>query len=342
MKYYFAFVASSWLFFFIGSDNACVSAFLPATTTQTRRGHLPSVLHNSLNAVEINHQLQKNLEKMKERDRAAKVVTKEELKVAYEDEHIIVVDKPSGVLCVSNDDDIPSLHKTVYDAQENAKIKMSQMVVHRLGMDTSGLIVFCKSMKAVKGMNALFRNRQVSKQYEALVCGHLAEDEGLISMPLMRDFEMPPYMRVSTDALQLAISTVDDPDALPKNILDPPKPCLTKYAVVAREEIEGLDVTRVSLSSVTGRTHQLNVHLAAFGHPIVADSVYGWKGEALPNGGVEEDDLIKNFPNRASPELQQQLSDATKDWNMCVHATLLEFKHPVTKTALSLRSPAAF
>lgn len=331
MKY-----CSAYFLFFIGTSFA----FLPGHR-QGRILHL-TVVRSSLNAQEINDRLQNNIEKMKTRDRAARVLTKEEVNIVYDDRYIIVVDKPSGVLCVSNDESIPSLCKTVYGMIENPAIDMSQMVVHRLGMDTSGLIVFCKTMKAVKGMNRLFRMRQVSKEYEALVCGSFPEDEGVISMPLMRDYEMPPYMRVSTDAHQLALAYLDDPEALPKKFLEPPKPCLTKYTVLGRETIEGLDVTRVSLSSVTGRTHQLNVHLAAFGHPIVADAVYGVNGVALPNGGLTEDDMIRDRPHRATLELQQQIASVTKDWNMCIHATLLTFKHPVTKTDLSIRSPAPF
>lgn len=328
------FLSLSFLFVGIGTSLA----FLPANS-ETRS--FP-VLRNSLSAAQINDRLQTNINKMKDRDRKARILSMEELNIVYEDQFIVIVDKPSGVLCVSNDDNIPSLCKTVYESIENPQIKMSQMVVHRLGMDTSGLIIFCKTMKAVKAMNKLFRMRQVSKEYEALVCGHLVEDEGVISMPLMRDYEMPPYMRVSTDAHQLALAELDDPDLLPKKFLEPPKPCLTKYTVVAREQIEGLDVTRVSLSSVTGRTHQLNVHLAGFGHPIVADAVYGWNGEALPNGGIDEEDMIRDHPNRATLELQQKLAEATKGWHMCIHATYLAFKHPIMKTDLSITSRAPF
>ena len=327
---------SLYFFFFIGT---CF-AFLPAFR-QGRPIRLPTV-HASLNAQEINDRLENNIEKMKDRDRAARVLAKEEVNIVYDDRYIIIVDKPSGVLCVSNDDSIPSLCKTVYGMIENPSINMSQMVVHRLGMDTSGLIVFCKTMKAVKGMNRLFRMRQVSKEYEALVCGTLTDDEGVISMPLMRDYEMPPYMRVSTDALQLALAYLDDPEALPKKFLEPPKPCLTKYTVLARETIEGLDMTRVVLSSLTGRTHQLNVHLAAFGHPIVGDAVYGIDGVALSNGGLTEEDMTRDRPHRATPELQRQIANATVDWSMCIHASLLAFKHPVTKADLMIRSPPPF
>lgn len=301
-------------------------------------GHLAC---RKLDADEINERLRINLERMKERDRKSQRLSKEDLNIAYEDDFILVVDKPSGVLSISKDENIPSLAKTVFDAYgASTSLTMGQMVVHRLGMDTSGLIIFCKTIEAVREMHTLFRSRQVSKQYEALLCGHIQHEEGLITMPLMRDFDVPPYMRVSTRSLQQALATLE-PKSVPEQFLQAPKPCLTKYKVLALEEIgDGLPVTRVSLTSISGRTHQLNVHCAALGHPIVADNVYGWNGEASPNGGRPEQDM-KN-PDQASQELQKQIAEATKDRKMCVHATLLNFRHPVTKTDISIRSPAPF
>jgi tRNA pseudouridine32 synthase / 23S rRNA pseudouridine746 synthase len=300
--------------------------------------------HEILRAEDVNERLRVNLEWMNSRDASARELTKDDLNIVYDDDHIIVVDKPSGVLCVSNNNNLPSLCKAVYETFEKPQIDISQMVVHRLGMDTSGLIVFCKSIKAVKGMNRKFRLRQVLKQYEALVCGVIPEDEGVISMPLMRDYVEPPYMRISTDEHQLALAYLDDPAVLPKKFMEPPKPSLTRYNVLGRESLgeDGLDVTRVTLSSVTGRTHQLNVHLAAFGHPIVADAIYGWEGRALPNGGLTERDVLQTQPHRASPELQQRIADYTKGWNMCIHATFLSFRHPVTKIDMTFQSPAPF
>merc|ERR1712127_548854 len=79
-------------------------------------------------------------------------------------------------------------------------------VVHRLGMDTSGLVVFARTDAALRGMNALFRSRKVSRNYEALVCGHVADDSGDIDLPLMRDYECPPFMRVICRRTRRALS----------------------------------------------------------------------------------------------------------------------------------------
>lgn len=265
----------------------------------------------------------------------------QDLKVVFEDEHIVVVDKPSGVLCVPSKDGYPNLAQAVCDSFGCEMGRADKMVVHRLGMDTSGLVVFAKTMDAVRGMNAIFRTRKIERKYEALVCGHVDKDEGLINLPLMRDYEFPPYMRISTDDHQAALVNLDA-EEVGKKLLEQPKDSLTKYEVVAREEYEGSPVTRVSLTSISGRTHQLNVHLAAFGHPIVGDSTYGMGGDAAPNGGLsatEAESLAPN-PSRASADLQKALASAAK--GTCVHAKSLKFRHPVTKEEVSVSTDSPF
>ena len=214
------------------------------------------------------------------------------------------------------------------------------MAVHRLGMDTSGIVVLAKNIEAVRGLNTAFRTRSVERTYEALVCGTIEQDSGIINLPLMRDYEFPPFMRVSTDAHQAALVDLD-PEEVGKKLLGQPKESLTKYEVVSREELNGQPVTRVTLTSISGRTHQLNVHMAAFGHPIVGDSVYGWKGDAAPNGGLtleEQDALIPNN-SRAMPAVQKALGDQEKP---CIHAKSIKFRHPITKEEISLTSDASF
>ena len=255
---------------------------------------------------------------------------------------MLVVNKPSGVLSVSGKDGHPNLAHAVYDSFGADMDRADKMVVHRLGMDTSGLVIFAKTMDAVRGMNSLFRTRQVERTYEALVCGHMEKDSGIINLPLMRDYEFPPFMRVSTDDHQRALIGLNSAE-VGKKLLQLPKDSLTKYEVVAREELEGQPVTRVSLTSVTGRTHQLNVHLAAFGHPIVGDSTYGIDGDAAPNGGltVKEQDSLAPNSSRSSQESQKAIASAAKG-KACVHAKSLVFRHPVTKEQVSLSVDAPF
>ena len=262
----------------------------------------------------------------------------QDLNIVFEDEHIVVVNKPSGVLTVPGKDDNPSLNKAVFDRFGSESGRMDKMVVHRLGMDTSGLVVFAKTDSALRAMNTLFRTRNVTRKYEALVCGHVTSESGDIEFPLMRDYEYPPYMRVSTDEHQRALIGLDAGE-VGKKILDSPKESLTKYEVVSKEDLDGKDVTRISLTSVSGRTHQLNVHCAAIGHPIVGDSVYGYGGEAAANGGLGDADLPDD---KASAELQQAIAEAVSGKPMCVHAKLISFVHPITKESLSFECSAPF
>lgn len=264
-----------------------------------------------------------------------------------------MVDKPSGVLTTANAEEFPSLAKTAFERlqqqrsgstnnNEDTVAKMDQMVVHRLGMDTSGLVVFTKTMEALREINTLFRTRKVTRQYEALVCGHITDNEGLISLPLMRDYEHPPYMRVSTDDQQRHLLTLD-PDIVGRKLLEAPKAATTHYQVLSREclnDNDDLPVTRVTLTSVSGRTHQLNVHCAASGHPIVQDTVYGWQGRAASYGGLK-DELPAG--TKCPDEVQAAIAQATKGQNMCVHSKLIRFRHPVkTEETVEFTSEAPF
>lgn len=265
----------------------------------------------------------------------------QDIKVVFEDDYVIVVNKPTGVLCVGGTDGHPNLADAVCESFHCEMGRSDKMVVHRLGMDTSGLIVFAKTMQAVRDMNAIFRSRKIERTYEALVCGHIEKDEGIINLPLMRDYEFPPFMRISTDAHQRALVDLD-PEQVGKKLVEAPKDSLTKYRVISREEFQGNPVTRVALTSITGRTHQLNVHMAAFGHPLVGDTTYGINGAAAPNGGLSAGELSSLAPNaaRADSSLQQAIAKIAK--TTCVHAKSLKFRHPVTKEDVSLSVDAQF
>lgn len=262
--------------------------------------------------------------------------------MVYSDDHIIVVNKPSGVLSVKGKSAGSSISQAVFEAFESElkdDISVDQMVVHRLGMDTSGLMVMAKSLESVRGMNTLFRTRMIERKYEALVAGHVEKNDGFIDLPLMRDYDCPPFMRISTELHQQALLGFE-PEIVGKKLLESPKSCLTKYEVVTRETFEGQPVTRVSLTSISGRTHQLNVHLAAFGHPIVGDTTYGINGLASPNGGLAINELPEN-PNRASADLQQALNYNTLG-RVCIHAKSLKFLHPITMEEINLCAESPF
>lgn len=321
-----------------------VDAFAPTMPSSSIRTSLNSAVEEAteatttVSAADYKSKLEAQLAKMASKDSSSKSLSKEDLNVVFEDEHIIVVDKPAGVLCVPNKDgSAPSLSQAVFEAYGSESNRADKMVVHRLGMDTSGLVVFARTDVALKNMNTLFRTRSVSRTYEALVCGSITDDEGVINMPLMRDYEHPPYMRVSSDDAQRALFGLSAED-VGKKLLERPKESMTKYTVVSREEMDGNAVSRVTLSSVSGRTHQLNVHCAAFGHPIVGDKVYGINGEAAPNGGLD----AGTSSSAASVELQESIAAATADKPMCVHAKTISFEHPVSGEKMSWESSTPF
>jgi len=276
------------------------------------------------------------LNKLRTRDRQSLKIAPGDLKIVYEDEHIVCVHKPAGVLCVPSEEGIVTLAQTVFETVPNQQTSLDRMVVHRLGMDTSGLVLFAKTMDSLREMNTLFRTRKIERRYEALVCGHVATDKGTIDLPLMRDYDKPPFMRVSTDAHQTVLLGLDAA-VVGKKLLEAPKASRTIYEVVARETFLDTDlpVTRLLLTSATGRTHQLNVHMAAIGHPIVGDKVYGWKGDAVPNGGLElsssqsqsQETTDHSAPGAASTELQEAIGKVAT--NMCTHAKSLSFHHPM-------------
>jgi tRNA pseudouridine32 synthase/23S rRNA pseudouridine746 synthase len=313
---------------------ANVNAFAPGMTGARSVSSLQSTVE-AVSASEFNSKLEAQLSKMSAKDAESKI-SADDLKIVHEDEHIVVVDKPAGVLCVPNKEGHASLSQAVFDKFGSESGRADKMVVHRLGMDTSGLVVFARTDAANRGMNTLFRTRAVTRTYEALVCGSIEEAEGVINLPLMRDYENPPYMRVSTDEHQRALVGLSAED-VGKKLLENPKESLTKYSVVGKEDMGG-DVTRVSLTSISGRTHQLNVHCAAFGHPIVGDKVYGVNGEAAPNGGLEEG----TSATKASVEAQEAIAAAAGDKPMCVHAKTISFEHPVSGEKLSFESASPF
>ena len=287
-----------------------------------RDDHCLSMAATKITSEEVRIRNIEQLNKLRTRDRLSKQIDPKDLIVVYEDDHLVCVNKPAGVLCVPSEEGIPTLAQTVFENVSNEQTSLDKIVVHRLGMDTSGLVLFAKTMDSLREMNTIFRTRKIQRHYEVLVCGHLETDSGTIDLPLMRDYEKPPFMRISTEQNQRMLLGLDD-KIVGKKLLEAPKASQTQYQVLGRETFSDTDlpVTRLLLKSVTGRTHQLNVHMAAIGHPIVGDRVYGWKGDALPNGGLE--------PNFSAENLELQEAIGQVATRMCVHAKSLAFQHPM-------------
>jgi tRNA pseudouridine32 synthase/23S rRNA pseudouridine746 synthase len=219
------------------------------------------------------------------------------LDVVHLDAGFVVLVKPPGLLSEPGRglDKRDSLLVRAQERHPGARI------VHRLDMMTSGLIVLALDAVTHSALSAAFRERRVSKRYEALVHGPWsASDEraplaGEIDLPLIVDWPNRPRQVVCRQT---------------------GKPSLTRYRVVAGDERHaGRDgaqhaLARIALEPVTGRTHQLRVHLAALGHPIAGDPFYGRAGDAAPR--------------------------------MMLHATGLAFAHPADGRGLDFRSAAPF
>lgn len=203
------------------------------------------------------------------------------LDVVHVDEHLVVLDKPAGVLAVPGRGsaagaDLWTLACTRWpDAR----------VVHRLDQATSGLWVLARGEAAQRALARAFAERAVEKVYEARVHGELAGDAGEITLPLAADWPNRPRQRVAHDAAGRA--------------------ALTRWQVLQREP----GVTRLALRPITGRTHQLRVHLQVIGHVIVGDRLYG------------------------APDSAARLH---------LHACALALPHPASQQRISFNSPVPF
>jgi len=205
--------------------------------------------------------------------------------VLHADAHCIVVCKPSGLLAV------PGRGEAGRDClSERVRSRYADaLIVHRLDMATSGLMLLARGTHAQRTLSIAFERREVHKRYLAVVTGQLDTREGEIDLPLSADWPNRPRQQV--DALR-------------------GKPSLTRYRLLETDAVR--NATRVELEPVTGRAHQLRVHLLALGHPILGDTLYG-------NAEVQA----------AAPRL-------------LLHASSLRFAHPATGEPMSFDSAAPF
>lgn len=203
--------------------------------------------------------------------------------VLYQDDSVIVLNKPSGLLSVPGRDPIhfDSLSLRV------GRVYPTTQVVHRLDMATSGVIVMALHRKAHSELSRQFRERETAKCYYAWVYGNPKQDAGSIDLPLCCDWPNRPRHMVDHEN---------------------GKPALTHWRCIRRLG----DRSLIKLTPITGRSHQLRVHMKSLGHVILGDNLYA-EGEALT----------------MAPHLQ-------------LHAAELEFRHPKTKEWLKFTAPAPF
>lgn len=205
--------------------------------------------------------------------------------LVYQDEHLLIVNKPAGLLAV------PGRGVDKQDCLiSRVQVQWPQaLVVHRLDQATSGLLVLALSAAVQKSLSALFQERHVSKRYIATVQGHLQPATGTVDLPLMADWPQRPRQKVDLAG----------------------KPSQTHWEVLRYNTAN--DTTTVALHPVTGRTHQLRVHMLALGHPIVGDTLYG-----------------------PQPSASAAAAEADRPPRMALHAQSLALMHPVTGQWLAI------
>ena len=176
--------------------------------------------------------------------------------IVFEDEWLIVVNKPAGMLSVPGKLSTDSLQERVQRLHLGEE---SPMIVHRLDMATSGLLVFAKTKEVHKRMQAMFKTHEIRKQYTAILDGEIDSDNGEISLPLILNPKERPLQMVSHTH---------------------GKPAITRFEVVSRSEGK----TRIHFYPITGRTHQLRIHSAhpdGLNTPIIGDTLYGTPADRL-------------------------------------------------------------
>ena len=247
------------------------------------------------------------------------------LRLLHVEESFVVVDKPAGLLAVPGRGEAGQQHLAgrVQAALPDA------LVVHRLDMATSGLMLFARGADMQRRLSAMFEARAIDKQYIAVVHGDIAGDSGVIDLPIGADWPNRPRQRVDHEQ---------------------GKPACTRWQVLQRQVDSGAagaaTGTRLALQPVTGRTHQLRVHLAAIGHSIVGDALYG--PAYLPRD-VSSDDPRDDRNDDRSDDPSDDPSDVPLNSptdrprpRLLLHATMLGFAHPLHGGDCRFDSPAPF
>lgn len=204
------------------------------------------------------------------------------LSVIYADDHIVVADKPSGLLSVPGrgEDRSDCLINRLRDVYPDI------LLVHRLDLDTSGAMIFGRTKRAQAFLGQQFEQRLTKKIYLARVWGEVPEDSGRVDLPLIVDWPNRPRQHVNFET---------------------GKPSVTDWRVLKRGDGE----TRMRLTPLTGRSHQLRVHMLAIGHVILGDPLYA--------SGAAAD-----FPR------------------LMLHADSLKIRHPETEAAMSFAADCPF
>ena len=220
--------------------------------------------------------------------------------ILHEDEAILALDKPAGLPVHPS----ASYHKNTltYLLRQRYGDDPPQ-IAHRLDRETSGLLLCGRNLDAERSLKMDFENRRVSKRYVAIVRGVMPDEAGRIELPMDR----------AKEGLHILMEVTPEGEG---------SPCSTRYRVLARRH----DATLVALAPESGRQHQLRVHLAALGFPIIGDKLYGPEG-------------VQPFLDYIDTGMTDALRTRLGHERQALHAYQLTFTHPTTGESTTLHAP---
>ncbi len=225
--------------------------------------------------------------------------------VLHEDEHLYVVDKPAGMPVHPT---ASYMLNTLVNLSRKALPETPPRLCHRLDRETSGVVIMAKDLESQKRIMRQFEDRKVRKSYLALVWGTPEPPEGTIRIPLRLSRVSKIRMKMET------VSETDHGTGLPST---------TRYNVLGSSRRFSL----VSCRPETGRQHQIRIHMAHAGHPLVGDKIYG----------VDEDLFLEFLETGLDDEMMTQLLLPRH----ALHAASVTFRHPETGEELTVESPLA-
>ena len=243
-------------------ENKRLDSFLSEITPELSRSKIQSLIKSG--SVKVNGQIKKSSYLLKEGDKIEFETPPEEdltikpqnipLEIVYEDENMLVVNKPSGMLThpTAQERENTLVNALLYKYEQNLSDingEFRRGILHRLDRNTSGLLIIAKNNKAHEYLAEQIKNHTITKKYRAIVKGIIDEDEFEINAPIARNPNQPHKMTVRDDGK------------------------LSKTLVKVLERFK--DATYIELTLITGRTHQIRVHMKSINHPVYNDTLYG-------------------------------------------------------------------
>lgn len=233
-------------------------------------------------------------------EKKVECIKDEDIPVLFEDDHILIVNKPPGMLVHATE---PWGKNDLIQQLRRQRGSMELYLAHRIDRETSGIVLIARSTEIASRLGEAFVGRKVEKEYTALVFGELMDEVGVIDLPICGDD------KAIVRSKMMAGKGPDEGGA----------PSLTEYEVIKRFE----RFTLVKVRPKTGRQHQIRVHFSAIGHPLVGDKIY--KDERL---------FIKFIKEGFTEELKRELLLPRQ----ALHASMISFKHPLTGTDIKVEA----